>query len=194
MDSKKIMQPVNKCFRLALIRKYGIRFDETLRIGEDFAFCMAYALRCRSIAVSREKAYCIDVSDGGSLSRGYRPDLSRQLSAAADSVCASIRSSGLPQSTADRLLARLDELDSRNLLMSIAEDFKCHGFQGAAGCAMTARVCRDFSRGFSPLRLNPRHRLLRLLQKLHLYPLLYLLAWLARGRQYRAARKEAHHV
>ena len=193
MDSKKIMQPVNKCFRLSLIRQHGIRFPESLHIGEDFAFCMAYALRCGSIAVSREKAYCIDVSDGGSLSRRYRPDLSEQLSAAADSVCASIRSAGLPQATADRLLARLDELDSRNLLMSIAEDFKRRGFR-ISGCAMTARVCRDFGREFSPVRLNPRHRLLRRLRRLRLYPILYLLAWLARGRQYRAVRKEAHHV
>lgn len=194
MESKKIMQPVNKCFRLSLIRRFDIHFDETLHIGEDFAFCMAYAVRCGTIAVSREKSYCIDVSDRESLSRRYRPDLAGQLSAAADSVSASIRSSGLPQATADRLLARLDELDSRNLLMSIAEDFKHRSFRPAAGCIMTARVCRDFARGFSPLRLGARHRLLRLLQRLHLYPILYLLAWLARGRRYIAARKEADHA
>lgn len=194
MESKKIMQPVNKCFRRELIGQYGIRFDEKLHIGEDFAFCMAYAVRCGSIAVSREKAYCVDVSDGSSLSRRYRPDLAEQLSAVADSVACSIRNAALPRQTADRLLSRLDELDSRNLLMSIAEDFKAAGLF-ASGCRQrTDAVCALFRRSFSPVRLGNRHRLLRLMLRLRLHTALYLLAYLARGRRYAAARKEASHV
>ena len=193
MDSKKIMQPVNKCFRLELIRKYAIRFDETLHIAEDFAFCMAYAVRCGSISISPEKAYCVDVSDGGSLSRRYRQDLAQQLSTAAALAAASIREADLPQALTDRLLARLDELDSRNLLMSIAEEFKADRFRLLRGRKQTARICKHFDRNFSPSRLGSRHRLLRLMQKLRLYTALYLLAFLVRGRLYRTAGKEAHH-
>lgn len=193
MDSKKIMQPVNKCFRLELIRKYAIRFDETLHIAEDFAFCMAYAVRCSSISISPAKAYCVDVSDGDSLSRRYRQDLAHQLSTAAELVAASIRDADLSQALTDRLLARLDELDSRNLLMSIAEEFKADRLRLLRGRKQTARICKAFDRSFSPARLGSRHRLLRLLQGLRLYTTLYLLAFLARGRAYRAAGKEAHH-
>ena len=193
MQSKKIMQPVNKCFRLELIRSHNIRFDEDLHIGEDFAFCMAYAVRCSSIAISREKSYCVDVSDGGSLSRRYRPDLAVQLRTSADLVGHSIRSSGLPHALRERLLARLDELDSRNLLMSVAEDFKAEHFRLLHGRKQAKRVCKCFDREFSSVRLGSRHRLLRLMQKLQMYTALYTLAYIARGRQYRAARKEAYH-
>lgn len=193
MESKKIMQPVNKCFRLALIRRYGIRFDEALHIGEDFAFCMAYAVRCGSIAVSREKAYCIDVSDGSSLSRRYRPDLAEQLSAVTGFVADSIGAAGLPEELRQRLLAHLDELDSRNMLMSIAEEFKSAPFASPGHRQRTAKICRLFRREFSPRRLGARHSLLRLMLRLRLHFVLYTLAWSVRGRQYQASRKEAPH-
>lgn len=186
MHSKKIMQPWNKCYRLSLIRRYEIRFDETLHIGEDFAFCMAYAVRCGSITVSREKAYCIDVSDGGSLSRRYRRDLAEQLSSVAALVEASIRSSSLSGDLTDRLLARLDELDSRNLLMSIAEEFKAAPFGAPSHRRRTADICRLFRREFSSRRLGRQHTLLRLMLQLRLHFALYTLAWAVRGRQYRS--------
>lgn len=193
MQSKKIMQPVNKCFRLELIRSFDIRFDEHLHIGEDFAFCMAYAVRCGSIAVSREKAYCIDVSDGGSLSRRYRRDLAEQLSAVAEQVEASIRSASLPRSLAGLLLAHLDELDSRNMLMSIAEAFKAAPFCASGHRRRTAEVCRLFRREFSSRRLGKQHAILRLMLRLRLHFVLYTLAWAVRGRHYSAARKEVRH-
>lgn len=194
MASKKIMQPWNKCFRLELIRRHDIRFDERLHIGEDFAFCMAYAVRCGSIAVSREKAYCIDVSDGGSLSRRYRPDLAEQLCAVAEHVEHSIRTSDLPRSLTDLLLARLDELDSRNMLMSVAEAFKAAPFCASGHRRRTAEVCRLFRREFSCRRLGKQHAILRLMLRLRLHFALYTLAWAVRGRHYSAARKEASHV
>lgn len=193
MSSKKIMQPWNKCFRLELIRRHDIRFDESLRIGEDFAFCMAYAVRCGSIAVSREKAYCVDVSDGGSLSRRYRRDLAEQLCSVAEHVEHSIRTADLPQPLRERLLARLDELDSRNMLMSIAEAFKAAPFGTPGHRRRTAEVCRLFRREFSCRRLGKQHAILRLLLRLRLHFVLYTLAWAVRGRHYGAARKEASH-
>lgn len=185
MQSKKIMQPWNKCFRLEIIRRIGLRFPGELRIAEDFVFCMGYALACGSIAVSREKAYCIDVSDAGSLSRRHRADLSRQLSRAVSLVEAAIRDAHLPEKQQSDLLARLDELHTRNMLMSVAELFKCPGHPRRS---RVREVCAPFLRPCSPRRLGRQHRILRLMLHFRLYGCLTLLAWAVRGRQY---QKEA---
>ena len=187
MQSKKIMQPVNKCFRLEIIRRIGLRFPVELRIAEDFVFCMGYALACGSIAVSREKAYCVDVSDGASLSRRHRADLSRQLSRAVSLVEAAIRDAHLPENQQSDLLARLDELHTRNMLMSVAELFKVPGHPRRS---RVREVCEPFLRPCSPRRLGRQHRILRLMLHFRLYGCLTLLAWAVRGRQY---QKEARH-
>lgn len=185
MQSKKIMQPVNKCFRLEIIRRIGLRFPVELRIAEDFVFCMGYALACGSIAVSREKAYCVDVSDGTSLSRRHRADLSRQLSRAVSLVESAIRDAHLSEKQQSDLLARLDELHTRNMLMSVAELFKVPGYPRRS---RVREVCAPFLRPCSPRRLGRQHRILRLMLRFRLYGCLTLLAWAVRGRQY---QKEA---
>lgn len=185
MQSKKIMQPWNKCFRLELIRRLGLRFPDALHIAEDFVFCMGYALGSSSIAISREKAYCIDVSDSGSLSRRHRADLASQLSQAVSLVEAAIIDAHLPAERQDDLLARLDELHTRNMLMSVAELFKCPGHPSRS---RVRQVCAYFLRPRSPRRLGRQHRILRLMLRFRLYGCLTLLAWVVRGRRY---RKEA---
>lgn len=187
MQSKKIMQPWNKCFRLEIIRRHSLCFPVELRIAEDFVFCMGYALACGSIAVSREKAYCVDVSDGTSLSRRHRADLSRQLSRAVSLVESAIRDAHLSEKQQSDLLARLDELHTRNMLMSVAELFKCPGHPRRS---RVREVCAPFLRPCSPRRLGRQHRILRLMLHFRLYGCLKILAWAVRGRQY---QKEARH-
>ena len=185
MQSKKIMQPCNKCFRLELIRRLGLRFPDALHIAEDFVFCMGYALGCSSIAVSREKIYCVDVSDGGSLSRRYRPDLSEQLSRAATLVEKAVQNSHLPDEEKADVLARLDELHTRNMLMSVAEVFKA---PARPRRKQIRAICAPFLRPMSPRRLGRQHRILRLMLDLRLYGCLTALAWAVRGRRYRKER------
>ena len=185
MQSKKILQPTNKCFRLDTIRRLGLRFPEALHIAEDFVFCMGYVLDCRTIAVSREKIYCVDVSDGGSLSRRYRADLSEQLSRAAMLVEKSIRNSRLPSKEKADILARLDELHTRNMLMSVAEVFKT---PARPRRKQIRAICAPFLRPLSPRRLGRQHRILRLMLALRLYGCLTALAWAVRGRRYRKER------
>ena len=188
MQSKKIMQPWNKCFRLDIIRSLGLCFPKGLHIAEDFVFCMGYALACGSIAVSREKSYCVDVSDGGSLSRRYRADLSEQLSRAAMLVEKSVLNSRLPGKEKADILARLDELHTRNMLMSVAEVFKA---PARPRRSQIRAICAPFLRPMSPRRLGRQHRILRLMLALRLYGCLTVLAWAVRGRSYR--KKEARH-
>ena len=188
MQSKKIMQPWNKCFRLDIIRRLGLRFPKGLHIAEDFVFCMSYALACGTIAISREKSYCVDVSDGGSLSRRYRADLSEQLSRAAMLVEKSIQNSRLPSKEKADILARLDELHTRNMLMSVAEVFKA---PARPRRAQVRAICAPFLRPLSPRRLGRQHRILRLMLQLRLYGCLTMLSWAVRGRSYR--KKEAPH-
>lgn len=185
MQSKKILQPTNKCFRLDTIRRLGLRFPEDLRIAEDFVFCMGYVLDCRTIAVSREKIYCVDVSDSGSLSRRYRPDLSEQLSRAATLVEKAVQNSHLPDEEKANILARLDELHTRNMLMSVAEVFKA---PARPRRKQIRAICAPFLRPISPRRLGRQHRILRLMLDLRLYGCLTVLAWAVRGRRYRKER------
>lgn len=185
MQSKKILQPTNKCFRLDAIRRLGLRFPADLHIAEDFVFCMGYVLDCRTIAVSREKIYCVDVSDGGSLSRRYRPDLSEQLSRAAMMVEEAIQNSSLSDDEKADVLARLDELHTRNMLMSVAEVFKA---PARPRRKQIRAICAPFLRPMSPRRLGRQHRTLRLMLALRLYGCLTALAWAVRGRRYRKER------
>ena len=50
--SRKIMPPWNKRFKRDILLEAGLCFNVAFHIGEDFNFCMAYALRCRSTAAA----------------------------------------------------------------------------------------------------------------------------------------------
>ncbi len=69
----------NKVFKRQIIEGNGLRFDESLAIGEDQVFIFAYAMHIRSIASIPNTLYHVDVSDEGSLSRKRRDYLTRQL-------------------------------------------------------------------------------------------------------------------
>lgn len=69
----------SKAFRRQIIEENGLRFDETLSIGEDQAFIFAYAMHIRSITSISDVLYLCDTSDTASLSRKRRDYLTEQL-------------------------------------------------------------------------------------------------------------------
>ena len=70
--------PWNKRFHSSVIREYGIRFPEDLKVGEDFIFCLRYL--CCSVRSEKcdQVLYCLDESSNHSLTRGYHPDSAEQ--------------------------------------------------------------------------------------------------------------------
>ncbi len=73
--------PVNKIFEKEVIDKYGLKFDETMQIGEDVKFTLAYYAHCSCIKYIHEPLYEYHTLVGSATQR-YYPDLfSRNLSA-----------------------------------------------------------------------------------------------------------------
>ena len=124
LRSRIIIEPSFKRFKRKLIEKQKLRFLKDMYVGEDFNFCFAYMLACRSIAVFYKKIYIFDVSDLGSLSRKCRSDLVKQLRWEIKEAVSSVRDSSLTAEEKENLLAILDYFMARNVFSCIAETFK----------------------------------------------------------------------
>ena len=82
----------SKVFRRQIIEENGLRFDETLSIGEDQVFIFAYAMHIRSIASIPDTLYYVDISGEDSLSRKRRDYLTDQLMAVNRRMADALRS------------------------------------------------------------------------------------------------------
>lgn len=49
--------PTDKIFQMELIKKYGLSFDESIKLNEDRLFVLAYALHCKGIIFSEHIIY-----------------------------------------------------------------------------------------------------------------------------------------
>lgn len=180
-----IIHPVNKCFKNEIIQRRQLRFVEGLYVGEDFAFCMAYAVNCSKIDVEPSVLYQYDVSDQNSLSRKYRSMLNRQLNTSFAYIQASIRESALAAEPKERLMAIVDYLYIKNVFSCIAEEFKCGHFGYLRYRADVIRVCKSFQNPLSGTYCSTIHRYLRFLLKLEIYWPFYLVTYLVKGRKMR---------
>jgi len=59
----------NKIYKKELLQ--GIRFDDTVRYGEDLVFCMQYMRRCQKIVVINEKLYKYIVRAGSEMQQKF---------------------------------------------------------------------------------------------------------------------------
>ena len=124
LSSRKIMSPWNKRFKRGIIIANQIHFIRQFQTGEDFNFCLEYMLNCRSISVSCEKLYNVDISDKTSLSRKYRPELALQLEKVFKNAANLISKSSLDSKEKEKLLCITDYLFIKNVFTCIAEEFK----------------------------------------------------------------------
>lgn len=192
LSSKKIMMPYNKCFSLGLIRQSGLQFPEGIHIGEDFAFCMAYAVDCKHIAIEPSKVYCVDASDGRSLSRKYRKNLDEQLYSTVIAVAHSIRESNLEPEYKKKLLTILDFLHCKNAIVSIAEAYKEPQFNRKEYQFYVKKVCKQYQEELSENRWNNAHWVLRYLLRNRIYSVICLAAYIGKGHAYRKQMRGKH--
>lgn len=61
----------NKMYKLDIINKFALKFDETLKLGEDFVFNCQYMERCNKVLLSEEKSYYYFYHDSASLTQKF---------------------------------------------------------------------------------------------------------------------------
>ena len=179
-----MMQPVNKCFRNAIIQREKLRFTEGLHIGEDFVFCMAYAMCCKHIQIEPAVLYFYDISDSNSLSRKYRPNLCDDMNTVYHMVESSLHSSQLSTSEKERLLKVVDYLYVKIACSCVAEEFKIGHFGYMRYRSIFADTCSRFRKPISIGYFSTLHLCLRLLLTMKIYYPFYLVAYLVKGRKY----------
>ena len=161
LASRKIMPPWNKRFLLEQINRIRLRFLPDMHIGEDFNFCMAYAVNCRSVSVSDSCLLWVDISDPTSLSRKYRPHLAYQMQDVFLHIGETIRNSALQEEQKSRLLAITDYLFVKNVFSCISEEFKQRTPSYWKNRKQIIAICNTFRQSFSDRRVNLVHRILR---------------------------------
>lgn len=177
LSSRKIMSPWNKRFKRSFVEAGHLRFAEGLQIGEDFNFCFAYAIGCHSIGILADKLCCIDISGEDSLSRKYRPHLDDQMCRVfrlASETDAQGAYSGI-----------LDYLFVKNVFTSVAEEFKNRELPYFRNRREIKAICDKFRTPIGPVNCGIVHKGVRLLLRLRFDFLIYLVAYLARGRKFK---------
>lgn len=180
LASRKIMSPCNKRIRRKLIKENNLRFVEGMQMGEDFCFCFSCALAADTIGVSREDIYRVDISNGNSLSRRYRPHLDQQMRRVFNCV-AQIDREG-------RYGAILDWLFAKNVFTCIAEECKRKDLRYFRDRHEIRQICDGFRQPTGSVS-GIAHGFLRLMLKYRLdYPI-YRIAYLFKGRKFEKCRK-----
>lgn len=187
--SRKIMPPWNKRFKRSIIEENHLRFIEGMQIGEDFNFCLAYAVRCGTVGVISRELCCIDVSGEGSLSRKYRPDLDRQMAAVFHHAARTMERSTVDDACKARLMGTLDYLFVKNAFTCVAEEFKSRELHYMRDRKEITQICTMFRKPLADRRCGMVHKCLRVLLKWKMYFPIYMVAYLVKGRKYRAQAK-----
>lgn len=178
------MQVPNKCFKNEQIQKMHLRFDERLYSGEDFVFAMRYCVCSSRIESVNRKIYCVDLSDQESLSRKYRPDLADQLHGVFHEIRRTILSGMCYDEIKEELLSIADYLYVKLACSCVAEEFKRTKLSYFNERRRIAQICERFRTPLCDSRCNIIHLCLRIMLKCRAYFLVYLAAYLLKGRKY----------
>lgn len=184
---RKIMPTWNKRFKKDIIKKNNLKCKEDFKIGEDFDFCMSYALKCRSVSIISQAVYCVDISDTSSLSRKYRPELEKQMSDVFKHIEKTVLLSDQKIIDVNRLLTILDYLFVKNAFSGIAEDFKCKKPRYLRDRKKFAQICSVFRYCLIKEKnyYNIVHRILRFLLRHNFVFPFYIVAYLVKWRKFK---------
>lgn len=185
LSSRRIMSPWDKRFRRSIIEKYHVRFPRNMHIGEDFNFCMSYAVHCKEIEIEPEQIIYNDITGQESLSRKYRVGLDAQLRDAYTHVADTIRNSTQPNALKLELLTQMDYLFVKLVFSCISEEFKQNNLNYFQDHKRISEICSRFRQPLSGRRANWIHRALRLALACKLYYPFYLVSYWVKGRKYR---------
>ncbi len=188
LSSRRIMSPWDKRFRRSIIEVNHLRFLNGMHIGEDFNFCMAYAVECDEIRVEPEQIIYNDVTGEDSLSRKYRPLLDLQIINVFTHVADTITISDNSEKKKQKLLAIADYLFVKNVFSCISEEFKQKKLRYLTDRKQIVEICNNFRQPISDQYVNVIHRMLRLALAWKLYYPFYLVSYWVRGRKYQSQK------
>lgn len=183
LASRKIMPPWNKRYKNEIIQKNSLRFVEDFKIGEDFDYCMSYALQCNSICIKNSILYYVDISDKASLSRKYRPHLDKQMTAVFQDIEQTFYNVIENKFNKERFLSLLDYLYIKNTFSCIAEEFKTGKPRYWKEHKKYISICNTFRYvvGGNCCYYNWMHRCLRILVRTRvifpIYAVTYMIKW-----------------
>lgn len=177
LSSRRIMSPWDKRFRRSIIEEKSVRFIEGMSTGEDFNFCLAYAMHCRSIATIPSGILVVDLSNENSLSRRYRPHLDDQLIEVFAHAAQSIQSSNVYKEQSDALLMELDYLFIKHLFSCVMEELRSGQLHYVKDHRKLVSICRKFSPRYSKKYKNIIHRGLRTVLDCHMYFIFYWVSY-----------------
>lgn len=178
LSSRRIMSPCDKRFRREIIEKYGIRFIPGMHIGEDFNFCLAYAMYSAHIETVREKLIVFDVSNENSLSRRYRPNLDGQLAAVFASAARTIEAGGVYGEQSGILLRELDYLFIKHLFSCVTEEIRGGKLRPFRDRRRLAEICGKFRTRYGEGFCGVVHRGLRMALTCRAHGLFYVASYL----------------
>ncbi len=182
LSSRNIMNITNKRFLRSIIAEHSLQFRHGLQVGEDFCFCMDYAMHCAKIGILDRALVYFDISGGNSLSRGYREKLGEKMCAVFAYVAEAIQNSPKPESEKHALLQIADYLFAKNSCTSLAEEFKKDGLSWPKDREKIHAICDGFRRPLTDGYVSFAHRGLRFLLRHRLDLPIYLVTWLIKGR------------
>ena len=177
LSSRRIMSPWDKCFRRSIIEEKALRFIEGMSTGEDFNFCLAYAMHCRSIDTIPTSILVVDLSNESSLSRRYRPHLDDQLIEVFAHAAHSIESSTVYKEQSGTLLMELDYLFIKHLFSCVTEELRGGQLHYVKDHRKLVSICRKFTLRYSQKHKNIIHRGLRTVLDCHLYFIFYWVSY-----------------
>lgn len=181
----------NKRFRLDLIQRKHLHFNENLSIGEDFLFALSYALSCRNIVCWKECIYLVNDDNLHSLSRGYRPNLLQQILYLYEQLKIVITESSLSAEKKRELLREVDFYHSKAVCSCIGELFKVSVKPYFLRRKEIAEICRAFDQPMEEELgyCSPVHRGLNWLLKHHIVFPIYAVTFLKKAGVYHVYRK-----
>lgn len=178
LSSRRIMSPWDKRFRRSIIENKSIRFIEGMSTGEDFNFCLAYAMHAERIETISASILINDLSNENSLSRKYRPHLDDQLLDAFSYATESVKQSVIYKDQAEVLLTELDYLFIKHLFSSIMEELRVGRLHYLKDHGKLVSICRKFIPRYSDDYKNTIHRGLRTALDCHFYFVFYWISYL----------------
>lgn len=190
LSSRIIMRPSNKRFKREIIKNNNIQFIENLHISEDFNFCMMYSVYCKSIKTQISPIYYTDITNGNSLSRKARKNLTEDIVRGFSYVESTINNSPCTLIEKQQLLMTLDYLYIKNVCTCIAETFKYCKPNYLKNKKTYQDICRKFLKplGDGEGYYNKIHSILRSILKLHLIYPFYIVSWLVKEREFKKYR------
>ena len=177
LSSRRIMSPWDKRFRRSIIEDKSVRFIEGMSTGEDFNFCLAYAMHCQSIETVPSSILVVDLSNENSLSRRYRPHLDNQLIEVFAHAAHSVESSTVYKEQSGTLLMELDYLFIKHLFSCVMEELRSGQLHYVKDHGKLVSICRKFTSRYSKKSKNIIHLGLRTVLDCHMYFIFYWVSY-----------------